>query len=93
MPARSGAPSALIAKNFKQVSYPGIFWTYGGNATASFINLVGAAGDIVNMGGYKILIYRELPDSDPMKARLTSFRGKVREEDRKGAGALRRLRL
>ena len=71
--AASGAPAALIAKNFKQVSYPGIFWTYGGNATASFINLVGEAGDVVNMGGYKILIYRELPDSDPMKARLTSF--------------------
>jgi branched-chain amino acid transport system substrate-binding protein len=71
--AGSGAPAALIAKNFKQVGYPGIFWTYGGNATASFINLVGDAGDIVNMGGYKILVYRELPNSDPMKARLTSF--------------------
>lgn len=69
----SGAPAALIAKNFKQVSYPGVYWTYGGNATASFINLVGSAGDVVNMGGYKILIYRELSDSDPMKKRLTSF--------------------
>ena len=71
--AASGAPTALIAKNFKQVSYPGVFWTYGGNATASFVNLVGEAGDVVNMGGYKILIYGELPDSDPMKARLSSF--------------------
>jgi branched-chain amino acid transport system substrate-binding protein len=64
---------ALIAKNFKQVSYPGVFWTYGGNATASFINLVGNAADVVNMGGYKVLVYRELPASDPVKARLTSF--------------------
>jgi branched-chain amino acid transport system substrate-binding protein len=71
--AASGAPAALIAKNFKQVNYPGVFWTYGGNATASFINLVGEAGDVVNMSGYKILVYRELPDSDPMKTRLTSF--------------------
>jgi branched-chain amino acid transport system substrate-binding protein len=71
--AASGAPAALIAKNFKQVSYPGVFWTYGGNATASFVNLVGSAADVVNMGGYKILVYRDLPDSDPMKARLTSF--------------------
>ena len=82
----SGAPSALIAKNFKQVSYPGVFWTYGGNATASFINLVGAAGDVVNMGGYKILIYRELPDSDPMKTRLTSFAEKYVKKTGKEPG-------
>jgi branched-chain amino acid transport system substrate-binding protein len=84
--AGSGAPAALIAKNFKQVSYPGIFWTYGGNATASFINLVGDAGDIVNMGGYKILVYRELPDSDPMKARLTSFAEKYVKKTGKEPG-------
>ena len=71
--AASGAPASLLAKNFKQVQYPGVFWTYGGNATASFLDLVGESGDIVNMGGYKVLVYRELPDSDPMKARLTAF--------------------
>ena len=84
--AASGAPATRIAKNFKQVSYPGVFWTYGGNATASFINLVGAAGDVVNMGGYKILIYRELPDSDPMKTRLTSFAEKYVKKTGKEPG-------
>jgi branched-chain amino acid transport system substrate-binding protein len=84
--AGSGAPAALIAKNFQQVGYPGIFWTYGGNATASFINLVGDAGDIVNMGGYKILVYRELPDSDPMKARLMSFAEKYMKKTGKEPG-------
>ena len=84
--AASGAPTALIAKNFKQVSYPGVFWTYGGNATASFINLVGDAADVVNMGGYKILVYRELPDSDPVKARLASFAEKYVKKTGKEPG-------
>lgn len=84
--AASGAPAALIAKNFKQVGYPGTYWTYGGNATASFINLVGEAGDVVNMGGYKILVYRELPDSDPIKARLTSFAEKYVKKTGKEPG-------
>jgi branched-chain amino acid transport system substrate-binding protein len=84
--AASGAPTALIAKNFKQVSYPGVFWTYGGNATAVFINLVGDAADVVNMGGYKILVYRELSDSDPVKARLTSFAEKYVKKTGKEPG-------
>ena len=84
--AASGAPVALIAKNFKQVSYPGVFWTYGGNATATFINLVGDAADVVNMGGYKILVYRELPDRDPVKARLTSFAEKYVKKTGKEPG-------
>lgn len=84
--AASGAPVALIAKNFKQVNYPGTFWTYGGNATATFINLVGDAADVVNMGGYKILVYRELPDSDPMKARLTAFAEKYVKKTGKEPG-------
>ncbi|MGB6119300.1 MAG: ABC transporter substrate-binding protein [Mesorhizobium sp.] len=71
--AASGASAALLAKNFKQISYPGTFWTYGGNATAAFLDLVGEAGDVVNMGGYKILVYRDLLDTDPMKVRLTKF--------------------
>ena len=84
--AASGAPVALIAKNFKQVNYPGVFWTYGGNATATFINLVGDAADVVNMGGYKILVYRELPDSDPVKAKLTSFAEKYVKKTGKEPG-------
>lgn len=71
--ALSGTTVTLAAKNFKQMSYPGLFWTYGGNASKQFIELVGNAGDIVNMGGYKILVYRELPDSDPQKAAITKF--------------------
>jgi len=71
--ALSGTTATLAAKNFKQMAYPGVFWTYGGNASKQFIELVGSAGDVVNMGGYKILVYRELPDSDPQKAAITKF--------------------
>jgi branched-chain amino acid transport system substrate-binding protein len=69
----SGTTTTLVAKNFKQMAYPGLFWTYGGNASKTFIDLVGSAGDIVNMGGYKILVYKELPDSDPQKLSITRF--------------------
>lgn len=71
--AVSGNTTALVAKNFKQMAYPGLFWTYGGNASKGFLDLVGSAGDVVNMGGYKILVYKELPDSDPQKAVITRF--------------------
>jgi len=71
--ALSGTTVTLAVKNFKQMAYPGVFWTYGGNASRQFIELVGSAGDVVNMGGYKILVYRQLPDSDPQKAAITRF--------------------
>lgn len=77
--AASGAPAALLVKNFKQVDYPGLFWTFGGNATATFIDLIGESADVVNMGGYKILVYRDLPNSDPMKERLVSFVKRYKE--------------
>ena len=71
--AATGTPAALIAKNFKQISFPGFYWTFGGNASRDFIKLVGDAADVVNMAGYKILVYKQLSDSDPSKARLTAF--------------------
>jgi branched-chain amino acid transport system substrate-binding protein len=71
--AASGVQAATAAKNFKQMNYPGSYWTFAGNANDTFINLVGDAADIVNVAGTKILVYKELPDSDPSKARLAAF--------------------
>jgi branched-chain amino acid transport system substrate-binding protein len=71
--AASGVQAATAAKNFKQMNYPGTYWTFAGNANDTFINLVGDAADIVNVAGTKILVYKELPDSDPSKARLAAF--------------------
>jgi branched-chain amino acid transport system substrate-binding protein len=71
--AASGVQAATAAKNFKQMNYPGTYWTFAGNANETFINLVGDAADIVNVAGTKILVYKELSDSDPSKARLAAF--------------------
>jgi branched-chain amino acid transport system substrate-binding protein len=71
--AASGVPAATAAKNFKQMNYPGYYWTFAGNANDIFVNLVGDAADVVNVAGTKILVYKELPDSDPSKARLSDF--------------------
>jgi branched-chain amino acid transport system substrate-binding protein len=71
--AASGVQAATAAKNFKQMNYPGYYWTFAGNANDSFINLVGDAADVVTLAGTKILVYQDLPDSDPAKARLTDF--------------------
>ena len=34
---------------------------------------MGDAADVANLAGLKILVYKDLPDSDPTKARLTEF--------------------
>lgn len=69
----TGQQAAIIARNFKQINYPGYFSTTSQNANDTFIQLVGDAADIVNLNGPKLYIYRDLPDSDPDKARLTAF--------------------
>jgi branched-chain amino acid transport system substrate-binding protein len=71
--AALGPPAISAPKNFKQLNYPGIFYTWAGNALQTFIDGVGEAGDVVNIAGTKVPIYRDLPDSDPDKARLTEF--------------------
>jgi branched-chain amino acid transport system substrate-binding protein len=71
--AASGVQAATAAKNFKQIQYPGYYWTFAGNANDIFINLVGEAADIVNVAGTKILVYKDLPANDPAKARLAAF--------------------
>jgi len=74
--AASGTPAATAAKNFRQLNYQGYYWTFAGNANEAFIKLVADASDVVNIAGTKILVYRELPDSDPLKPRLAEFAAK-----------------
>jgi branched-chain amino acid transport system substrate-binding protein len=71
--AATGTPAGTVAKNFKQLGYPGQYWTFAGNANQAFIQFVADSADVVNLAGLKILVYKELPDSDPGKARLTGF--------------------
>ncbi len=69
----TGAQSAIVAKNFKQMNYPGIFITHLSNATDNFVQLSGEAADILNTSATKIIVYKDLPGSDPAKTRLTEF--------------------
>ena len=71
--AASGTQAALAAKNFKQLNYPGIYWTFTGNANQSYMNLLGEAADVVNVAGTRTLVYKSLPDSDPSKQRIVEF--------------------
>lgn len=76
--AASGTPAATVAKNFKQINYPGHYWTFVGNANEAFINLVGDAADVVNAAGLKILVYEDLSASDPVNARVIDFAKKYK---------------
>ncbi len=71
----TGQQVAIAAKNFKALGLQnqGMFTTTAQNANASLIDLVGDAADVVNVSGTKIFIYKDLPDSDPLKAKLTKF--------------------
>jgi branched-chain amino acid transport system substrate-binding protein len=84
--AASGTPAATAAKNFKQLSYPGYYWTFAGNANEAFVKLASDAADVVNLAGTKVLIYKELPDSDPLKARLAEFAAKYAAKTGKEPG-------
>lgn len=84
--AASGVQAATAAKNFKQMNFPGNYWTFAGNANESFINLVGDAGDVVTLAGTKILVYEQLPDSDPSKARLADFARRYKAKTGKEPG-------
>jgi branched-chain amino acid transport system substrate-binding protein len=74
--AASGTPAATAAKNFKQLNYPGYYWTFAGNANEAFLKLVSEAAEVVNLAGTKVLVYKELPDSDALKPRLAEFAAK-----------------
>ncbi|MEK7214367.1 MAG: ABC transporter substrate-binding protein [Chloroflexota bacterium] len=71
----TGQQVAIAAKNFKALGLQngGIFTTTAQNANASLIDVAGDAADIINLSGTKIFIYKDLPDSDPLKAKLTKF--------------------
>lgn len=82
----SGVQAALAAKNFKQMNYPGYYWTFAGNANQSYVDLLGDAADVVNLAGTKILVHKTLPDSDPAKKRLTEFATKYNAKAKRDPG-------
>ena len=83
---RVGAPTALIAKNFKQVSLSrcvlDLWWQRDRLIHQSRRRRRGCR----QHGRLQDPVYRELPDSDPVKARLTSFAEKYVKKTGKEPG-------
>jgi branched-chain amino acid transport system substrate-binding protein len=63
-----GPAPALVAKNMKQLGLTILLIQSHGAASKKFIELAGEAGEGIIMPAGKLVIYNQLPDSDPQKA-------------------------
>jgi branched-chain amino acid transport system substrate-binding protein len=63
-----GPAPALVAKNMKQLGMTLPLIQSHGAASKKFIELAGDAGEGIIMPAGKLVIYKQLPDSDPQKA-------------------------
>jgi len=64
----TGPAPALVAKNMKQLGMTIPLVQSHGAASKKFIELAGDAGEGIIMPAGKLVIYKQLPDSDPQKA-------------------------
>ena len=64
----TGPAPALVAKNMKQLGMTLPLVQSHGAASKKFIELAGEAGEDIIMPAGKLVIYQQLPDSDPQKA-------------------------
>jgi branched-chain amino acid transport system substrate-binding protein len=63
-----GPAPALVAKNMKQLGFTIPLIQSHGAASKKFIELAGDAAEGIIMPAGKLVIYQQLPDSDPQKA-------------------------
>ena len=64
----TGPAPALVAKNMKQLGMTIPLIQSHGAASKKFIELAGDAGDGIIMPAGKLVIWQQLPDTDPQKA-------------------------
>jgi branched-chain amino acid transport system substrate-binding protein len=64
----TGPAPALVAKNLKQLGLTLPLIQSHGAASKKFIELAGDAGDGIIMPAGKLVVYNQLPDTDPQKA-------------------------
>jgi branched-chain amino acid transport system substrate-binding protein len=64
----TGPAPALVAKNMKQLGMTIPLVQSHGAASKKFIELAGDAGDGIIMPAGKLVIWQQLPDTDPQKA-------------------------
>jgi branched-chain amino acid transport system substrate-binding protein len=63
----TGPAPALVAKNMKQLGFTIPLVQSHGAASSKFIELAGDAADGIIMPAGKLVVYKQLPDSDPQK--------------------------
>jgi|UniRef100_A0A7V6A5V5 branched-chain amino acid transport system substrate-binding protein len=63
----TGPAPALVAKNMKQLGFAIPLIQSHGAASKKFIELAGDAADGIIMPAGKLVVYQQLPDSDPQK--------------------------
>jgi branched-chain amino acid transport system substrate-binding protein len=74
----TGPAPALVAKNMKQLGLTLPLIQSHGAASKKFIELAGDAAEGIVMPAGKLVIYSQLPDSDPQKAVLKEYAEKYK---------------
>ncbi len=74
----TGPAPALVAKNLKQLGLALPLFQSHGAASKKFIELAGEAGEGILLPAGKLVIYQDLPDSDPQKPVLKAYDEKYR---------------
>jgi len=70
----TGAPNAVIAKNFNQMGFNIPYATTGGNISESFLKLMaGNEPETLLIPGAYCVVWKDLPDSFPHKKLMTAF--------------------
>lgn len=70
----SGAPNAVVAKNFNQMGFNIPYVTGHGNISDTFLKLMeGNEPDTLLLPGAYYIVWRELPDSYPQKKIIRAF--------------------
>ena len=70
----SGAPNAVVAKNFNQMGFNIPYATGAGNISESFLRLMaGIEPETLIIPGAYCVVWKELPDSFPQKKLMVAF--------------------
>ena len=89
----TGRAPALVAKNMKQLEFKIPLIQSHGAASPKFIEGAGDAADGIILPAGKLVIYKNLPDSDPQKAVCRDYAEKYKARFKKPESQLRRLCL
>ena len=76
----TGPAPALVAKNMKQLGFTLPLIQSHGAASKKFIELAGDAGEGIIMPAGKLVVWKQLPDTDPQKAVCKEYAEKYAEK-------------